>query len=47
MNLVKKICNVLVAMAVLVAPTASGFCRTFFFEEKEPEGLLEFGKKRK
>ena len=42
----KKICNVLVAMAILVAPTASEYCRFVFFEEKEPEGLVDFGKKK-
>lgn len=45
MKLMKKICNVLVAMAVLVAPVASGYCRTFFYEDKEPEGMREFGRK--
>ena len=47
MRFMKKMGNALVALAVLVAPMASGFCRTFFYEEEEPEGLSDFSKKVK
>lgn len=47
MRLINKLCNVVVALAVMVAPIASGYCRGFFYEEKEPEGVEDFLKKCK
>ena len=46
-DMIKKLCNVMMAFVLMIAPVASGYCRSLFYEEKEPEGLQEFAKKCK
>lgn len=31
--------KVIMMLAVAIAPVASGYCRTVFYEEKKPEGV--------
>ena len=45
-EMVKRICNMLAALAELMTPVAAGACRSCFYEEKEPDGLQEFVTKK-
>ena len=45
-EMVKRICNMLAALALLMTPVAAGACRSYFYEEKEPDGLQEFVTKK-
>ncbi|MBO5488656.1 MAG: cyclic lactone autoinducer peptide [Eubacterium sp.] len=43
----KKISKAICSVALLFAPVTLAYCRFFFFQPEEPEGLQEFLKKDK
>jgi minor extracellular protease Epr len=46
-NYLKRLGNILCAIAIMFAPVASGYCRGLFFQEQDPERLNELSMKRR
>lgn len=44
-RVIKKLSQFICSMAILVVPIASQYCRVFYYQPKEPEGLNELLKK--
>lgn len=42
----RRVAECLCTLAVLAAPVASEFCRALFYQERDPDGMEEFVKKR-